>query len=294
MVFVAPFVVPILLSAVALGFYDISKKSSVNGNAVMPTLFLSTLSGAVCFTLLAYCNGTLKDAVFCTGTEYFLLWIKAILVGTSWICSYYALHELPITLAAPIRASSPVWTLIGAMILYHECPTSIQFIGMALILGGYVFFTIFGKKEGFKPTSFGMVMILLATVLGSCSTLFDKYLLGVRMIPRDVVQLHFCINSAIYTMIAMFVLKRRTDAPKFNWRWSIPATGILVVLSDFFYFRAVSTPDASIAVLAILRRCNVLIPFLYGCCFWHEVNRSKKLVALIVILAGAALLALFQ
>ncbi|MCQ2353165.1 MAG: DMT family transporter [Victivallaceae bacterium] len=289
---VAPFVVPILLSAVALGFYDIAKKSSVNGNAVMPALFFSTLSGAILFTAIAALNGTLADAVFCSAKEYLLLWGKAILVGTSWICSYYALRELPITIAAPIRASSPLWTLLGATLLYRECPSRYQATGMAMIFIGYVFFTLFGKKEGFRPTSRGMVMILLATLLGSSSTLYDKYLLGVLAIPRGAVQFHFCVDSALFTGIVALLLLRGKDSPKFVWRWSIPATGLLVVLSDYFYFKAVSTPGAAISILAMLRRCNVFIPFLYGCFFWREVNRVRKMAALIVILLGAALLAL--
>ena len=36
---IAPWVLPTILSAVMLGFYDITKKHAVNANAVMPVLF---------------------------------------------------------------------------------------------------------------------------------------------------------------------------------------------------------------------------------------------------------------
>ena len=57
-----------------------------------------------------------------------LLWhkymvIKALIVGTSWICAYFALKHLPISIVSPIRASGPVWTLFGAIVLFHEQPS---------------------------------------------------------------------------------------------------------------------------------------------------------------------------
>ncbi|MFV0269722.1 MAG: hypothetical protein ACK5HT_21590 [Draconibacterium sp.] len=36
-----------LISAVLLGLYDVLKKLSLNGNAVLPVLFLSTITAAV-------------------------------------------------------------------------------------------------------------------------------------------------------------------------------------------------------------------------------------------------------
>ena len=40
---------------------------------------------------------------------------KVALVGSSWAAGYLAMRRLPISLAAPVRATAPLWTLLGAI-----------------------------------------------------------------------------------------------------------------------------------------------------------------------------------
>jgi len=46
--------------------------------------------------------------------------IKAVIVLSSWISGYFALKHLPLTITGPIKASQPVLTLLGAMLLFGE------------------------------------------------------------------------------------------------------------------------------------------------------------------------------
>ncbi|MCQ2379032.1 MAG: DMT family transporter, partial [Victivallaceae bacterium] len=194
----APFAAPILLSALCLGFYDIAKKSSVNGNSVMPVLFFSSLTGTAVFVAALFFAGKLPEAVGCSAKEGAGYAVKVLLVGTSWICTYYALRELPITIAAPIRASSPLWTLLGGIALYGETPDRVRLLGMGLIFAGYAIFTVVGKKEGFRPTGRAMVLVTAGTLLGSASALFDECLLGVWMCPQLAVQLYFSVGITVF------------------------------------------------------------------------------------------------
>jgi transporter family protein len=170
--------IPILLSAFGLGFYDVCKKDAVRDNSVMPVLFFATLSGSLFFVLLTLCRGNLSEAASCSGVTWWRLLGKSALVGSSWICVYYAMRDLPISIAAPVRASSPLWTLIGGILLFGEIPGVIQAAGMCLIFVGYYFFAVFGKTEGFTLKHHGVYLILLGTLLGACSALYDRYLLG--------------------------------------------------------------------------------------------------------------------
>lgn len=38
----------------------------------------------------------------------------------------------------------------------------------------------------------------------------------------------------------------------FTWRWSIPLIGVLIVMSDCFYFKALQDPDALIMLLSAI------------------------------------------
>ena len=113
---------PVLGSAFALGFYDLCKKHAVDKNSVMHVLFYATLCGSAFYLLATLIwTGSLDDAR-CSGRDFALLALKSMLVSASWTCVYYAMRDLPISIAAPIRASSPVWTFLGGLLLSMKSP----------------------------------------------------------------------------------------------------------------------------------------------------------------------------
>ena len=139
---------PVLGSAFALGFYDLCKKHAVDKNSVMHVLFFATLCGSAFYLLATVLwTGSFADAK-CTGRGFALIVLKSLLVSSSWTCVYYAMRDLPISIAAPIRASSPVWTFLGGLLLFHEVPTLPQGVAMLLIFTGYYLFSVLGKLEG--------------------------------------------------------------------------------------------------------------------------------------------------
>lgn len=285
---------PIVISAVGLGFYDICKKHAVRDNSVMPVLFLATLSGSLLFVIGTLLFGDFAGAIVCSPHHWMLLLGKSLLVAASWTCVYYAMRELPISIAAPIRASAPLWTFIGSLILFGEVPTILQGIGMLLIFIGYYVFSVLGKLEGISfRGNRGVHLILLGTLLGALSALYDKYLLNVIRIPRDTVQLWFSIDLVVVLGLAWLI--RRTafgQRHRFVWRWTIPATGCLLILADFLYFYAVSLPEIHISILSLVRRCSCIVTFAFGVYWFHDANVKRKALALLLILLGVFLLAL--
>ena len=167
---------PVLGSAFALGFYDLCKKHAVNRNSVMHVLFFATLCGSAFYLIATLLwTGSFDDAR-CSGRDFALIVLKSMLVSSSWTCVYYAMRDLPISIAAPIRASSPVWTFLGGLLLFHEVPTLLQGVAMLLIFTGYYLFSVLGKLEGISFRRAREVhLILLGTILGAASALYDKY-----------------------------------------------------------------------------------------------------------------------
>ena len=283
---------PTVISAAALGFYDICKKHAVRDNSVMPVLFFATLSGTGFFVLMTLARGGAAQMFRCGWDGQMLVALKALLVSSSWICVYYAMRELPISLAAPIRSTSPLWTLAGGILLYREIPTWTQALGMAVILTGYMLFTFLGGREGFPWRSRGMRLILAGTLLGAASALYDKYLLNVRRLDPVMLQFFFSLDLVAVLGAAWAVRTRFGHRHPFVWKWSIPATGILLILADFCYFYAVSVPAAPISMISLLRRCSCVVTFFLGAKLFHDVNLKRKAAALVLLLGGAALLAL--
>ncbi len=283
---------PTLISALGLGFYDICKKHAVKENAVMPTLFLATLCGTLFFAGAVYFQSGTGKLLQLTANGHLLTFLKALLVAASWICVYYAMRKLPISLASPIRSTSPLWTMAGGILIYHEIPTAFQALGMGIILIGYIMFSFFGSKEGFPWKNPSMLLIIGGTLLGAGSALYDKYLLGVRKLDPEMLQFYFSLYLVVILGAAWGIRTIFGHKHHFSWRWSIPLTGILLVAADFCYFHAISSADAPISIISLLRRCSCVVTFFLGAKIFHDVNVKRKALALLLLVIGAALLAL--
>lgn len=295
---IAPWVLPILGSALMLGIYDISKKQAVKNNSVLPVLFWATTIGSVFYLLLSLLRGDFAACFMQYETAFFPVLLKSVIVGSSWICIYYAMRELPISIGAPIGATSPLWVFIGGFFLYNEVPNIWQAIAMLLIFAGYYLFSVLGKLEGFSLQNLkGIPLILLGTIITACSALYDKYLMGEQNLnlPPETVQFWFSIDIIFVLGLAVLIRKRSFgEHHAFHWSLAIPLTGVLMALADICYFYAVSMPDTPISMLSLLRRSNCIVAFIAGSIWFKEQNQAKKAVALVLVLIGVAMLTLFK
>jgi transporter family protein len=292
-----------LISMFFLGIYDLCKKHALRENAVLPTLFFSNLASVVLVVPIVLVSFLAPDLIEDTclyvaplpPTWHGLMIIKALIVGTSWICAYFALKHLPISIVSPIRASGPVYTLIGAILIFHEQPTAMQWAGMGVIFISYFAFSVVGREEGIHfHRSKWVGLIFLATLIGTCSTLFDKWVIhGEGMTPAQVMAWYFIYLSVFFLVVnATLWWPNRMKTTRFRFRWSIPLIGIFLAIADFVYFVGVADPDALIVILSVLRRCSVLISFFAGALLFREVNKRKKAVVLTGILIGVLLIIL--
>ena len=100
------------LSATLLGFYDVSKKQALRGNAVIPVLFLNTLFSMLIFLpfiTLSATTGVFNDTMLyvpkCGWEVHKYIMLKAVIVLSSWIFGYFGMKHLPITIVGPINAT---------------------------------------------------------------------------------------------------------------------------------------------------------------------------------------------
>ncbi|MDZ8119518.1 EamA family transporter [Pontiella agarivorans] len=292
-----------LCSMLLLGFYDLSKKHALTDNAVLPTLFFSNLAGACMVVPIILISLWLPEAAQRTGLYaapltpggHGLLVLKSMIVGSSWICAFFAMKHLPISMVSPIRASGPLWTLLGAVVLFGEMPSPMQWVGMILIFAGYFGFSVLGRAEGIHfHRSLWVGLIFAATLIGTCSTLMDKWLIQrMDFEPMQVLVWYSLYNFIFFTIVnAVFWFPKRKSTTPFRWRWTVPMIGILLVLSDWVYFMAVENPEALIVILSVLRRCSVLVGFFVGALIFKEVNKRKKSWVLAGIMVGVLLIIL--
>ena len=284
----------ILLSAVLLAFYDLAKKAAVRENAVLPVLLIATLCGAASYIGALMIAGGAAD-VFAVDARFMaLVFVKSLIVSTSWVLTYYALRTLPITIATPIRASAPALVFLAALFLYGECPTWVQGLGMLLVFAGYWAFSWAGKHEGIDFFHDRAVWFALGGMcFSACSSLWDKFLLQVMQLPVEKMQFWFQIDLVlIYAVLLVLWHLLKIDRTPFTWRWTTPAVGIFLAGADWLYFHGLAVPDVPISVGSLMRRFSVVITFVLGALFFRERNLRRKGLALAAIMIGILLLCL--
>ncbi|MBK8806448.1 MAG: EamA family transporter [Bacteroidales bacterium] len=289
-----------IISAVFLGIYDLSKKISLNNNAVLPVLYISTFVGCLTFLPLVILSQTVTGAIdkwyyipFSGFQVQIMIFGKTILVLGSWILSFFALKHLPITIVSPIRSTAPVWTLLGALFLFGERLSFFQWIGLSITFIFFYLFSVAGKREGiqFRNNKF-IYFIVLGTMLGAVSALFDKYLIAGNDINPLEIQAWFSIYQVLILTPILFLLwypSRKTTTP-FQFRWSILMIGLLLMIADFFYFRAIAQENAMISLISVVRRSNVIISFFVGGLLFKEQYMKKKFVLLLGVLVGVVII----
>lgn len=284
----------ILASSVFLALYDLSKKASVRDNAVLPVLLLATLVGAAAYIAVLGAAGGIGKAMETSSRNLALVFVKSLIVSTSWVLTYCALRTLPITIATPIRASAPALVFVVAFFLYGEHPTLVQGLGMVFVFAGYWMFSWAGKQEGIDFLRTRAVWFAVGGMfMSALSSLWDKFILQKCAISVEPMQFWFQIGLVVIYAF-MFSAQRmlRLSHDSFEWRWSIPATGILLAAADWLYFHGLAIPDVSIAAGSLLRRFSVVITFVLGAILFRERNLKRKGIALAAILAGVVLLCL--
>jgi bacterial/archaeal transporter family protein len=287
-----------LASALFLGCYDLCTKHAVHENAVLPVLFLANVcSATIWLTLLGLQRlaPTLLPDIFAvphlTLFQHAQLALKSVIVAASWLCTYFAVKHLPVSIASPVRATGPVWTLAGALLILAERPTLLQMAGIVTTLASFILLSVAGRGEGVHFHRNKWIWWLVAgTILGAVSGLYDKYLLGRRGFAASTVQAWFAIYLALLFLPAAVGWKFRWwTRNEFHWRWSIPFLSITLLTADFLYFGALRNPMALIALVASLRRGSVLVGFAGGLLFFGERSNWQKWIAVFGIVGGIIL-----
>lgn len=284
-----------------MGCYDVCKKHALKGNAVIPVLFLNTLFCSLIFLPLVICSAAgwmSEDALLYVPVQGWAVQkyvvLKSCIVLSSWLCAYFGMKHLPLTLVGPINATRPVMVLVGAILVFGEQLNALQWIGVALAILSFFLLSRSGKKEGidFKHNRW-VVCVVMGAVLGAVSGLYDKYLMapaengGVglnRMVVQSYYNFYQCLM--MLTMLLVIWWPTRKHSERFTWHWSIILISTFLSVADFVYFYGLSLDGAMVSVVSLARRSSVVVSFLVGAYIFREKNLKSKAVDLVFVLLG--------
>ncbi|MBO4610931.1 MAG: DMT family transporter [Bacteroidales bacterium] len=283
-----------LLSAFLLGFYDICKKKALAKNGPIEVLFAVTLISTL---FLAPCLFLYRGPF----EHHLMLMVKALLVGASWISGMYALKLLPITTVSPLKATRPFFVVLLSLLIFGERLNALQYAGVALALASIALMSFSGRRDGQggdpgsrRERRAGYLAISVSIAAGVASALYDKHIMA-QMEPLFVqswANLYITIVVGLYMLALRAFVRASSERASFRWDWTLLLTAVLITGADMAYFFALGSEGALLSVISIVRRCAVLVTFVFGALIFKEKNLRGKSFALLFLLAGMVCLML--
>lgn len=286
-------------SAILLGFYDVFKKDASSHNGVLHILLHATalstlfLMPFILSSLFGWGigNGTVFEMQRGTAHEHLLVFVKAMIVSVSWITGLMGLKNLPITTAGTIKASRPVFVLLGSILIFGERLNLWQWVAIIIAMFALWLLGYTSKKEGVDFARNKWIFCMwVAVFTGVISALMDKQLMA-SMKPMFVQS--WC-NFYIVLIMAVIVLAGRFGHSKYyqpyHHDWAVWLIAIFITASDFLYFLSLSSPGSMLSVVSMLRRSSVIITFICGALFFKEKNLRSKGIAMLILLGAMAIL----
>ncbi len=289
-----------LVSAFLLGFYDIFKKQTVVGNAIIPVLFYSTMVSSLIFLPLVLLShykpyiftGDFMQKLFIeplTMRQHLLIIGKTALILCSWMFSYSAMKHLPITVVGPVNQLRPAISVVLLFLIFQEKLTVLQWIGVFLAIVSFYLMNRSGKLEGihFKSNKW-VYMLLGSAILVALSGVYDKFLLSKESISPATIQAWYTIYDFLMMAVLFFAVwyPRRARQP-FEWRWGIVAMAVFVTVADVIYLTGLKQEAAVVVIIPlILYGVRLLVSFAYGVIGFKEQNIRSKLLPLLMVLAA--------
>lgn len=272
----------VLLYGVFKGAREIVKKKAIGKSTVLEVLFFYTL---LSFVMVLPDAG---NAMGMTGVQLLLTAIKAFVIFVAWLCGFYALEKMPVSLYGVLDLSRMLFSTLLGVALLGERMTVFQIIGLVLVTSGLVMLRGVKTKrvslvqESVSPKI--LAMALTSCLLNSVSGTMDKVL----MKSMTSSQLQFWYMLFLVLWYALFLIVRRE---KFNvrgaltngWIWLL---SILFVIADRALFVANGMADSRVTIMTLLKQAGCVVTIIGGRLFFHEKNTGWKMICAGVIIAG--------
>ena len=291
-----------ILSAVLLGLYDVAKKQSLRKNGVFDVLLFATAISTLFFAPLLLSSlfgwglgsGTVFDVPQGSASDHLIVLSKALLVAASWIFGILGMKHLPLTTVGIIKASRPVFVLIGCIFLFGERLNLMQWVGVLIAIVALYLLSRSSLREGISFSHNKWVYCMAGSVIfGVASALYDKYIMGHfnQVFVQGWGNFYLTVIFAVSVLLNAVLCRRKGKVvQKFRWDWTVFLIAVFITVSDFMYFYSLSCEGSMLSVISMLRRSSVIITFVCGAFLFKEHNLRAKALEMLMLLLGMALL----
>jgi drug/metabolite transporter (DMT)-like permease len=276
----------IALGAIAHATWNLTLKRV--GQAPSALLWLTFVVGAIAFAPMGIAS--LATAQF----EWW--WVAFATVCGIFEVAYFLLLQRgyrvgDVSLVYPIaRGTGPMLSVVGAVVLLGETPSSLALLGVVVIITGIAVIGLAGSRGPTKPGAKSIVYGLAVGVLIASFTVWDGWSVGTLELPPVgyywialVAQAVLFIPSAFPKDVSLKDTIRRYPVP-------ILTIGVLGPASYILALTAIQL--SSVSLVAPAREISVVLVALGGGLLFREPHMGQRLIGSAIVLSGVVLLAI--
>ncbi len=280
-----------VISSISLGFFDVFKKLSLERNNVYVVLFLNVSLCAVLLSPLTVMSLLGNENCALTVQGHLLIFIKSLIVTSSWLLGFISIKYLPLSISGSINATRPILVLFGAIAIFGESPNTIQWMGIILGFVSLLWVGFIGRKEKIEK-GIGKLIILgiLSVVLWAISGLYDKWLISNGYMPLAIEAWYPLYQTLIMLVVLAFARKGHRSPDRFHWSRNIIVISIFIIVADITYFYSLSYPESLVSIASMIRRGSSLVAFFFGVLVLKEKNLRLKIIDQVILIAGMTLI----
>lgn len=280
----------VLVYGILKGIRDIAKKQALTRNGVVEVLFVYT---ALAFIFTIPTSGHIGGV---PGKELLMIAFKSFIIFIAFLCSFYAIEKMPVSLYGVIDLSRMLFAMILGVIVVKEVLKWNQYISIVLIACGLLLLKYKPRAErealkngvaaGEHVATYIYILAFVSTFLNAVSGVMDKILMSGGNVTSGQLQFWYMLFMVAY--YGIYVLITRT---KINWKsvlmnpyvWVI---SILFVVADRCLFIANGYANSRVTIMTLLKQVCCIVTIAGGRIIFKEKNTFQRFICAAIIIAG--------
>ena len=275
----------VLIYGILKGIRDIAKKKALTLNGVVEVLFIYT---ALAFLFTVPTSGHVGGV---PTKEMLLIAFKSFIIFIAFLCSFYAIEKMPVSLYGVIDLSRMMFAMILGVFILKETLGIYQIIALVLVAGGLLLLKYKPKAQrinGITDNVAGYIYILafVSTFLNAVSGILDKILMRTGNVTSGQLQFWYMLFMLIYYGIYVFVTKTKINFKTIFKNPYVWVISILFVVADRCLFMANGYADSKVTVMTLLKQICCIVTIVGGKIIFKEKDTLKRFICAMIIIAG--------
>lgn len=279
-------IILVLIYGILKGVRDIAKKKALTLNGVVEVLFVYT---ALAFIFTVPTSGHISGVPV---KEMLLIAFKSFIIFVAFLCSFYAIEKMPISLYGVLDLSRMLFAMILGVVVLKEKLGTTQIIAMVLVAAGLLLLKYKPRKErkgvenGEHVATYIFILAFVSTFLNAVSGMLDKILMGGGNITSGQLQFWYMLFMTVYYGIYVLITRTKVNFKsvlKNPYVWTI---SILFVVADRCLFIANGYGASRVTVMTLLKQVCCIVTIIGGKLIFKEKRTLQRFICAGIIIAG--------